>query len=66
MVGDYIKKIYKGIKPYCTWKMLPIVATMYFFTNGMVCFARYTTIPPMVGKGMLMAMCITLYGQKQP
>ncbi len=34
MVGDYIKKIYKGIKPYCTWKMLPIVAMMYLFTNG--------------------------------
>lgn len=35
MVGNYIKKIYNGVKPYLTWKMLPIVFTIYFFTNGM-------------------------------
>ena len=29
-----IKNIWKAVKPYCTWKMLPIVGTMYLFTNA--------------------------------
>ena len=29
-----IKNIWKAVKFYLTWKMLPIVGTMYLFTNA--------------------------------
>ncbi len=29
-----IKNIWKAVKPYCTWKMLPIAGTIWILTNG--------------------------------
>lgn len=29
-----IKKIWCKVKPYCTWKMLPIALTLWVLTNG--------------------------------
>ena len=29
-----MKKLWKAVKPYCTWKMLPIAGTIWILTNG--------------------------------
>ena len=29
-----MKKLWKAVKPYCTWKMLPIALTLWIFTNA--------------------------------
>lgn len=30
-----IKKLWSAVKPYCTWKMLPIALSIWVLTNGM-------------------------------
>ena len=29
-----LHRVWHGVKPYCTWKMLPIAMTLWFITNG--------------------------------
>lgn len=30
-----LKKLWSEVKPYCTWKMLPIALSIWVLTNGM-------------------------------
>lgn len=42
-----MKKLWEAVKPYCTWKMLPIALTIWIFTNAIwyvLAFAPFTPL----------------------
>ena len=58
---ELLHRVWHGVKPYCTWKMLPIALSIWVLTNGWAYFFAFAPFTPVWLRGIALTWLGILY-----